>query len=395
MVKRVLTDGAVKRLKPPAKGQVDVFDKGYPGLALRISYGGNRSWVVFYRLGGRLHRLRLGTYPAVTLAEAREAWRKAREDVQAGRDPARGRPSGGGATDFAGVAKEWLQRDQAKNRRAKAVARIIERDVTPAWGHRDIASIGRREVLDVIDAIVDRGAPIMARRTQAHLHRLFQWAVGRGIVESNPLVALPKPGSETKRDRVLTDEELVAVWNGCGEIQWQFGNALRLLILTGARLNEVAHLHWAEIVGDEIQLEGARTKNDEPHTIPLSAAALAILEQIPRRADSPFVFVTSGTKPITGWPPQKDRLDDIAGIAPWRIHDLRRTVATGLQRLKTPLQVTEAILGHTAGSRAGVVGIYQRYDYADEKRAALEAWGAHVMAIVSGTERGKVLVWGR
>ena len=260
MAKRALTDAAIKRLKPPAKGQVDIFDRGYPGLALRVSYGGNRSWVVFYRFGGRLKRLRLGIYPALSLADARDAWRKAREDAQAGRDPSRVRQVGTGATDFAGVAKEWLLRDQAKNRQVHIVTRMIERDVTPSWGHREIASISRRDVLDVIDAIVDRGSPVMARRVHGHLHRLFKWAVGRGIIESNPLADLPKPHHETKRDRVLTDLELVAVWKACENIPSHFANAVRLLVLTGARLNEIGHLRWAEINKDEIVLEGARTK---------------------------------------------------------------------------------------------------------------------------------------
>ena len=391
MAKRALTDAAIKRLKPPPKGQVDIFDRGYPGLALRLSYGGNRSWVVFYRHAGKLKRLKLGIYPALSLGDAREAWRKAREDAQAGRDPSRVRQAGAGATDFAGVAREWLQRDQAKNRQVHIVTRMIERDVTPSWGNREIASISRRDVLDVIDAIVDRGSPVMARRVHGHLHRLFKWAVGRGIIESNPLADLPKPGHETKRDRVLTDEELVAVWRACENIPAHFANALRLLSVTGARLNEIGQLRWSEIHGDEIRLEGARTKNGQPHTIPLSAAALAILEGVKRIKDSPFVFSPNGNRPVAGWTPQKATIDKFAGIAPWVIHDLRRTVATGLQKLKTPLQVTEAILGHTAGSRAGVIGIYQRHDYADEKRAALEAWGAHVMALVEGTKPGKVV----
>ena len=348
MAKRALTDAAIKRLKPPPKGQVDIFDRGYPGLALRLSYGGNRSWVVFYRHGGKLRRLKLGVYPALSLADAREAWRKAREDAQAGRDPSRVRQAGAGATDFAGVAKEWLQRDQAKNRQVHIVTRMIERDVIPSWGNREIASIGRRDVLDVIDAIVDRGSPVMARRVHGHLHRLFKWAVGRGIIESNPLADLPKPGHETKRDRVLTDEELVAVWRACENIPAHFANALRLLSLTGARLNEIGQLRWSEIHGDEIRLEGARTKNGQPHTIPLSAAALAILEGVKRIKDSPFVFSPNGNRPVAGWTPQKATIDKFAGIAPWVIHDLRRTVATGLQKLKTPLQVTEAVLGHTA-----------------------------------------------
>jgi integrase len=217
----------------------------------------------------------------------------------------------------------------------------------------------------------------------AHLHRLFKWSVGRGIIESNPMAEMPRPTSVPKRDRVLSDDELVTVWNAAGKIGWPFGDAIRLLILTGARREEIGQLKWTEIARDSIALDGARTKNGEPHLIPLSLPAMTMLERVPRIDRSPFVFTRNGSKPIVGWGAAKRRLDALAQIHPWRIHDLRRTTATGLQKLKTPLQVTEAILGHTSGSRAGVIGIYQRHDYADEKRAALEAWGAHVTNLVA------------
>jgi integrase len=181
----------------------------------------------------------------------------------------------------------------------------------------------------------------------------------------------------------LSDDELKAVWQAAEQLGWPFGSALKLLILTGARREEIGQLRWIEIVGNIISLDGARTKNGEPHLIPLSKPALAVIESGKRIAGSQFVFSSDGTKHIRAWSHAKSRLDELVEISPWRIHDLRRTAATGLQKLKTPLQVTEAILGHTAGSRAGVIGIYQRHDYADEKRAALEAWGAHVMALMA------------
>ena len=214
----------------------------------------------------------------------------------------------------------------------------------------------------------------------AHLRRLFRWSVGRGIIASNPMADMPRPAAAPKRERVLSDAELVAVWRASEQLGWPFGSAIQLLILTGARREEIGQLQWSEIDGNEIKLSGARTKNGEPHNIPLSQWALAIIEAGKRIG--PFVFSFNGTKHIRAWSHAKTHLDELVEIAPWRIHDLRRTTATFLQKLKTPLQVTEAILGHTAGSRAGVIGIYQRHDYADEKRAALEAWGAHVMALV-------------
>lgn len=369
---KALTQVAVDRLKPPASGQVEVFDRGYPGLALRLSYGGARTFVYFYRLGGRLRRMTLGTYPAISLAQAREAWRKARQDVVAGRDP-----SGRSSTDFESVARDWLKRDQGKNRSASAVERVVERVLIPAWGPRPIASITRRDIRDMIDSIVDRGSPIMAIRVHAYLHRLFRWAVGRDIVESNPAADIPKP-REKARERVLTDEELAAVWNAASKIGWPFGDATRLLILTGARREEVRQLRWAEIQDDIITLAGERTKNGVPHTIPLSAATMAIMDSIPRIAGSPWVFSPNGRVPFSGWSREKAKLDEVSGVRDWRIHDIRRTVATDLQKLGVNLQTIEAVLGHTSGSRAGVVGIYQRHSFDAEKRAALEAWGEHI-----------------
>ncbi len=389
MTRRALTAATVERLKPPAKGQIEHFDKGFPGLALRVSYGGGKSWVFFYRVAGKLRRMTLGTYPALGLAEAREAWRDARQEAQRGRDPAMARKTERGTTGYACVAEEWLRRDQAENRTAPEVKRMLDRYVLPAWGGRSIEEIRRRDVLDVIDAIADRGAISMARRVQSRLNRLFVWCVGRGILTLNPMQGLPKPGSDTKRDRVLTDDELAAVWRGAATLGWPYGHAVQLLLLTGARREEIGQLKWSEVQGDTIHLEGSRTKTGNPHLIPLSTPAMALLDH--RVAGSDYVFTLRGPKPIRGWSGAKLQLDALASIAPWRIHDLRRTVATGMQKLKVNLQVVEAVLGHTAGSRGGVIGIYQRHDYANEKRAALEAWGAHVVDLVEDREPGKVV----
>src|SRR4029078_1411720 len=223
--------------------------------------------------------------------------------------------------------------------------------------------------------------------TFAYLRRLFAWSLGRGIITSSPLVGLPMPGSETKRERVLSDDELVKVWRAAETLAFPYAPAFQMLILTGARREEVWQLCWSEIADDCIKLDGTRTKNGEPHLIPLSLPARRILEGLPRKNE--FVFA-SGNRPVSAWFRAKDAIDKIAGIAPWRIHDLRRTAATGLQKLQTPLPVTEAILGHSGGSRGGIVGIYQRHDYAKQKSAALEAWGAHVVALIEGRPAANV-----
>jgi integrase len=161
-----------------------------------------------------------------------------------------------------------------------------------------------------------------------------------------------------------------------------FGAATRLLILTGARREEITQLRWCEIEGDNIILAGSRTKTGNAHIVPLSAPARELLASLPRIADSDIVFTLNGEKPINGWSKPKEKLDEVSGVSDWRIHDLRRTMATGMQKLGVQLTVTEAALGHTSGSRDGIVGVYQRHDYAEEKRQALELWGAHVSSLV-------------
>jgi integrase len=383
-MKKALTDRSVASMKVPATGQLDVFDQGYHGLALRLSYAGSRSFVLFHTQHGKTRRITLGTYPAMTLSEAREVWRQARN----GQLPTMTAVSAPAVT-FEAVFEEWLARDQAGNKSARESEMRIRKHVLPYWRTKNVTAIGRRDVLDVLDRIVDSGAATMSRRVHAILHRLFAWAVGRGIVTANPLTGIEKHGAETRRERVLSDAELVKVWNGdAGD---PYSAAIKLLILTGARKAEIGELKWSEVdlEAGTITLSNGRTKNGKAHIIPLSQPARQILAAMPRVGD--YVVTLNGSKPVNAWDTAVEKLRADSGVAEWHVHDLRRTVATGMQKLGTPLPVTESVLGHVSGSRAGVVGIYQRHDYANEKRAALEAWGAHVIALVDGSVRGKVL----
>jgi len=319
----------------------------------------------------------------MSLSTAREAWRNARTTIDKGESPQHQRPAA--ANSFAAVADEWLKRDQAHNRSFVKVKGTIERYAKAAWEGRQIATINRRDINDLIDAVADRGPVIMARRLHAYLHRLFRWAVGRGILETNPMAHLPKPGGETPRDRVLTDAELAAVFKNTSKLRPPFGAIFQLLILTGARRSEISDLRWSEIKDDTIILGRDRTKSGEVHSIPLSPQALAILKHLPRIGSSDLVFTINGRNPVTDFPGIKRRLDAITTKIPaWRVHDLRRTCATGLQRLGTNLQVIEAVLGHVSGSRSGIVGVYQRHSFDPEKRIALEAWAREIERIVDG-----------
>ena len=246
----------------------------------------------------------------------------------------------------------------------------------PAWRGRRIDTITKFDVLTLLDSIADRGAPIKARKVYAHAHRMFKWCVSRGIITTSPMDGLEKPGA--REFESVRDDELARVWRGAED--GPFGTITKLLILTGARRDEITSLRWDEIQDDTIALEGARTKNGLPQLIPLSPQALALLRSVPRIGE--HCFTLDGKKPVAAWSRAKLRLDAASGVKGWVIHDLRRTVATGMQKLGATLQTVEAVLGHVSGSRAGVAGIYQRHDFAAEKRAALEAWGAHVMRLV-------------
>jgi integrase len=386
---RALTVAAVERIKPPKSGQIDYFDKGFPGLVLRCSYGGAKTWALVYRLHGKLHRMTLGRWPALDLADARSAWRGARNLVAKGESPANRRPAS--ADSFAAVAAEWMKRDQAGNRSAKAVWRMIEHDVLPEWRDRQISTINRRDVIDLIDRVTDRGSVVTARRLHAHVHRLFRWAVGRGVLDINPMAELPKPGAEVGRERVLSDGELRVVWQAAETIGWPFGSVIKLLILTGARRAEIGALRWSEVEGDKITLDAVRTKNSQIQHIPLSAPAAEVIAALPRIGDG-FAFTTTGRTAVSGWSKAKTQIDKAAiahndgtPLADWHVHDLRRTVATGLQRLGFNLQIIETILGQVGGSRSGIIRIYQRHSFDAEKKIALDAWAREVERIVAGT----------
>jgi integrase len=256
--------------------------------------------------------------------------------------------------------------------------------------------------------VSSRGTAI-AGRTAAYGRACFSWALKRGSVRSNPFAELPLPTTINKRERVLNEQEATAIWRAAGEATHPFGAIVRLLMLTGQRREEVAGMTWAELSEDLATwaIPAIRTKNGVPHLVPLSEPARKLLHALPsdgpgdvqgahRRAKLALVFPGERGTPFSGWSKAKSALDTASGVSGWWLHDLRRTLATGLQRLGVRLEVTEAVLNHLSGSRAGVVGIYQRHDWIEEKRSALDAWSAHLLAAAQGKlVAGKVLPFSR
>jgi integrase len=212
------------------------------------------------------------------------------------------------------------------------------------------------------------------------------WAIERGLIEVSPCAGIRAPAAETSRDRVLSDDELKAVWLAADGLAAPYNAFVKLLILTGARRSEVAGMMWREIDFDAKlwTLPAARAKNATEYQIPLSDSAVQILRALPRIADSDLVFTLSGRVPIRGFHNIKTRIDDLMpGGPPWTLHDLRRTFASGCARLGIAVHVVEAALNHRSGSIRGIAAVYNRYSYDTEKRAALEVWGHHVEGLAS------------
>jgi integrase len=414
--RRALTTAAVERIKPPASGQSEHFDSGFPGLALRISYGGSRSWVYFYRTHGKQRRLTLGAYPALSLAEARERWREARAAVERGDDPAAAKAEAKRREPdtVRSVGEQFVVKYAApRNRTAGEVARMFERHLYPALGHRRIETVTRRDILDILDDVEERTSGARANRVLANVRRMFSWAVERGILEASPAAGVRAPGQERARDRVLTDAEVRAFLRACDALGEPFGPLLLLLLLTGQRRDEVAALPWAELdLGAALwRLPAERTKNKRASDVPLAEQAVMILKTVTHR--SPLVFPAAFSRdgnteprPLSGFGRAKTRLDalmleelrkaDAAATLPaWRLHDLRRTAASGMARLGVAVHVVEAILNHKTGAISGVAAVYNRHDYAAEKRAAAQAWANWLDSLIDERSSNVVRLGGR
>jgi len=398
---KVLTAAAVEKIKPTDK-RVEIGDAGMPGLWLIVQPSGVKSWAVRYRRAGVSVKLTIGPWPAFGVADARREAGVVLQQVAKGLDPRRVKQerlhAEATALDFGTACRMWVERVQRPHKRAwKETARAIglkpdeheprlwttiKGSVADCWGARRLTDITKRDVVAWTDQIAER-APYASNRLLAHLHALFEWAKGRDMVTTNPCSGIDKQ-PEQSRDRVLTDEELRRVWNAACELDWPFGPLAKLLILTGQRRDECAEMAWDEIDFDTRTwtLPKGRVKNEKGHIVPLSAAAIDVLRDVPRKGR--LVFAQPGYDRPGGFGRMRDRLHARSGTSGWRLHDLRRTCATGLQRLGVRLEVTEAILNHTSGSRAGVAGIYGRHDWAAEKRDALDRWAAHVMGLVEG-----------
>jgi integrase len=386
----------VQSLKGPTNDRPRevLWDKRLRGFGLRITNTGHKTWIAVYRRGGRngrLQELKIGTYPPLSLAEAREKARGTLAAAQLGDDPVEEKREERDAETFAALAERYLVEHARRWKKPRSVEedkRNLKNDVLPIWGNRRVNEITRRDVIALVDGIVNRGAPIHANRVLALISKMFNFAIDKDPdrVENNPAYKVKKPSPESSRDRVLSSDEIRNVWGALESEPPNIRAIFKLLLLTGERPGEIKGMRWTELDISRVESwwtipggRDGRTKNKKVHRVPLVGEAHRILQSL--SGDGPMVFPNrSGEKPFTGLQKALNRLRKNSGVN-FQTRDLRRTLATGLGELGIDRIVIQKVLNHSDGS---VTGIYDRHTYDTQKRGALERWDRRLCQILTG-----------
>lgn len=392
-----------------------LWDDKLAGFGLKVTPSGGKVFVFQYRIGGRRAKVRrytIGKFGRLTAEAARKVAEDLAFKVAKGIDPQSAKVEDARrSVDLA--FNTYVTRFNKECLKVKWAAShdyahsLLTNYAVPVLGSKPLTDIKRSDVRAVLAKV--KGKTATARNLFSVIRRLFRWAVNEGDLETSPLDGMEPPLAPASRERVLSDAELKAVWRASQKLGYPFGPVVRLLILTGARREEVAALEWSELNHSAKlwTLPSSRAKNVVAHIVPLSALALTELDALAKRANkkakdwpkSGFVFSTTGETSVSGYSRAKRRLDreiadlavkdaeegrEVVTVAQWRLHDLRRSLATGMQRLGVRFEVTEAVLNHVSGSKSGVAGIYQRHDWGPEKRDALNLWSAFIDSTLAG-----------
>ena len=390
-----LTRDALNSLTLPA-GKLDVvfWDDSLPGFGCRLR-GSRKTWLVQYRIRGRQHRESLGDIRRVSLEAARSIARKRFAMIELGVDPAAEKAAArlaeiSTALTFRSVADRYLDTKKSSLRSSTYNAAVLH--FTTHWAPfatLPIGTIGRADIAARLQALVKERGKVAAARARANLSALFAWAMREGLIDSNPTIATNRPDAGTRpRERVLNDAELAAIWNACGNNDG--GRILRLLILFGCRRQEIGSLLWREVDLENrtLTIGGERAKNHRSLTLALPSVAIEILSSVPRRGE----YVFGGFKAFRSWSDLKLVIDKCSKVSGWTLHDVRRSVATGMNELGIAPHVVEQILNHQSGHKRGVAGVYNKSVYANEVRTALVTWAEHIVALVEG-RRSKVVAF--
>lgn len=374
-MRKALSVKAIEAFKPEVK-RYEVHDLLCPGFSLRVFPTGRKVFTVKYRYGLTQRRLPLGVHPRISLAEARNKALEALRLVDEGIDPAARRRQLSMTVES--ICADFIrQYARPRNRSWREAERIMDREFVSVFGQRDIREIKRHDIIELMDGAIERGASYQANRIHAHLRKLFNWCMERGIIEASPVAGTKPPTREQPRDRVLTDDEIRAVLRVCAKEPYPFGQFVPLLLATAQRRGEVSQMKWSQVDLDAKQwvIPADLAKNGKPHVVPLNDFALRTLAAVPRFEDNcDWVFSTTRRSPISGFSKALRYIHAQSETAGFRFHDLRRTAASGMARLAVPPHVVGKVLNHTSAINP-VTAIYLRWAYDAERREALDKWG--------------------
>jgi integrase len=390
MPRRTITAALAEKMRPPteAEGRKSTWDTVVPGLMLRVTPTGKRTWAVWTRLRGKPLLYTIGRLEAFPLAKARETARGVLRDVADGIDPREKRRATEAKGDllFERVAADFVERyikGEKKLRTASERERMVNHYLVERWKGRLVTEITKRDVIELLDELMDQGFGAGANRVFAAARKLFNWSLARDLIPASPCAGLAPPAPETTRERVLSDDEIAVVWSATrsSSVSVAFGCFVRMLFATGQRRGEVSRMRWEDLDMKRRlwTLPSEFYKTDRVHVVPLSSLAVEILEETPRHDKCAWVFSTDGSAPLSGFSKFKAKLDEeTKGVGGWRFHDARRTVATRMTELGVPRFIVERVLGHADRT---VTGIYDRNTYLPEKTDALRRWSTRLRAI--------------
>ena len=370
------TDAYIKSLKPTAS-RYEKYDANLAGFGIRVSPSGAKSWMAFSRNMERKTRVTLGRYPHMLLGQARQRAMNTLMEMADGEFQRSTK-----LQLFEHALDDWYKKDQAQNKSFLQVRHAMELHVRPRLKDFKLSNIEKRDIIKIIDRIAVR-TPTQANRILAFTKRFFSWCVSRDLLAISPANGIAKAKTEVSRDRVLSKDELRAMYNATFEMPYPFGPLLRILTLTGQRLNEVAGVSWKEINLDAAkwELPRDRSKNKTSHIVHLSNPVRKEFDALMNPTNQELVFTTTGKTPVSGFSKAKNQLDKISGVNDWRLHDLRRTFATvATETLGYEPVVVDRVLNHVSGSVKGIAAVYQKGQYLDKRKIVLDAWADYVQS---------------
>lgn len=380
-----LTDtAAAKLVVPPGRGEVFLWDDdGVPGFGVRLRAGGRANWIFQYRIARRTRRLTIGLTSAIRASDARATASCLYAQIKLGGDPSATKKAARAAQaeTLEAAIDVYLARQRLRLRERSLAETVRHLNVHARPLHAmPLVKVDRRAIAGLVAKLGASSGPVAANGVLKDLGALFAWAMREGLADMNPAAGANR-FPQIARSRVLSDDELRAVWQATGN-GGRHATIVRLLALTGCRREEIGGLSWSEVDLDKavISLPSERTKNALPFDLPLSPPAADILRAWPR-GEGGAVFAKYAT-----WSTDKTLLDRRSGVAGWVLHDIRRSVATGMADIGVQPHVIEAVLNHQSGAKRGVAGIYNRSTYANEKRRAVDRWAEHLMTVVEGRE---------